>query len=245
MARRASEANCRHHITNTTAAGVQIFLGDKATAMPAPCTGTETYNETTHTGCGHHLTNGTFTISASSPSNAALGGKIVNGTFNGGPGDITLQIALGTTQPLTLSLLNARAKAMAITDAGMTLTVGGALTTNDLNMQVLPAIQAQVAMLLDRDCGSAANRMLPTCGCASTSTSASLLNLFDGDIAGTVKDSYTKRGYAAAMHTQLDTGILDYCRIAERRLELLYGSIEGEPYPADILTAARNLGSAF
>ena len=64
-------------------------------------------------------------------------------------------------------------------------------------------------------------------------------------VAGTVKDSYTKRGYAAAMHTQLDTGILDYCRIAERRLELLYGSIEGEPYPADILTAARNLGSAF
>src|SRR4051812_20381755 len=64
-------------------------------------------------------------------------------------------------------------------------------------------------------------------------------------IAGTLKDSYTKRGYDTAMQTQLDTGILDYCHIVERRVELLYGSIEGDPYPAEILTAARKLGSAF
>jgi NAD(P)H dehydrogenase (quinone) len=64
-------------------------------------------------------------------------------------------------------------------------------------------------------------------------------------IAGTGPEGYRKRGYDTAMITQLDIGILDYCRIAERRLELLHGSIEGAPYPAQIVAAARALGEAF
>ena len=64
-------------------------------------------------------------------------------------------------------------------------------------------------------------------------------------IAGTLPDAYQKRGYDNAMQTQLNTGILDYCGVAEHRLELLYGSIEGEPYPIEILAAARALGAAF
>jgi len=64
-------------------------------------------------------------------------------------------------------------------------------------------------------------------------------------IAGTLTDAYRKRGYDSAMQTLLDVGILDYCGVAERRVELLFGSIEGEPYPTEILAAARHLGSAF
>jgi NAD(P)H dehydrogenase (quinone) len=64
-------------------------------------------------------------------------------------------------------------------------------------------------------------------------------------IAGTDLAAYQKRGYDAAMKTQLDTGVLDYCGIAERRFELLYGAIEGEPYPPQILTAAQELGRQF
>jgi NAD(P)H dehydrogenase (quinone) len=64
-------------------------------------------------------------------------------------------------------------------------------------------------------------------------------------IAGTRADAYQKRGYDNAMRTQLNTGILDYCGVAEHRLELLYGGIEGEPYPIEILAAARALGAAF
>ncbi|HVO04000.1 MAG TPA: NAD(P)H oxidoreductase [Candidatus Cybelea sp.] len=64
-------------------------------------------------------------------------------------------------------------------------------------------------------------------------------------IAGGNLASYRKRGYDTAMATQLATGVLDYCGIAEHRLELLYGAIEGEPYPAQILTAARDLGASF
>ena len=64
-------------------------------------------------------------------------------------------------------------------------------------------------------------------------------------IAGAVESGYTKRGYDTAMQTQLDVGILDYCGVAERRLQLLYGSIEGDDYPTQILTQARALGAEF
>ena len=64
-------------------------------------------------------------------------------------------------------------------------------------------------------------------------------------VAGSDLAAYQKRGYDAAMKTQLDVGILDYCGIAERRLELLFGAIEGDPYPTQILAAARDLGTQF
>lgn len=64
-------------------------------------------------------------------------------------------------------------------------------------------------------------------------------------VAGGTEGGFAKRGYDTAMQTQLDVGILDYCGVPERRLELLYGSIEGEPYPAQILAQAETLGRAF
>jgi hypothetical protein len=165
---------------NSSAAGLSVKLG--ANPVPAAC------SSPTDTTCGHHLVGGAmFSIAADSPPDALVSGKIVNGTFNGGPGDIALQIALGSTEPITLSLLNARAKATAITDAGMTATVGGALSLTDLNMNVLPAIQGQVKSILDADCGPVAMRMAPGCSC-KTASSGTILGLFDGDIAGTVKD---------------------------------------------------------
>lgn len=162
------------------AAGLSIKIG--ASPNPQPCT-----NPSDPTTCGQHLKGtGMFSIAADSPKDALVAGTVVNGTFNGGPGDLTLQIALGTTQPLTLNLLNARAKATAITDTGMTLTVGGALTASDLMTQVLPAIQVQVAAVVSRDCPAAAP---PTCACTSaSSTGKFLLNTFDGDISGTTRD---------------------------------------------------------
>lgn len=64
-------------------------------------------------------------------------------------------------------------------------------------------------------------------------------------IAGTDAAAYAKRGYDRAMNVQLDIGILDYCGVAERRCELLYGSTEGGDYPQQILADARALGEAF
>jgi putative NADPH-quinone reductase len=64
-------------------------------------------------------------------------------------------------------------------------------------------------------------------------------------IAGGLEASFAKRGYDTAIQTQLDIGILDYCGVPERRLQLLHGSIEGDDYSTQILTQARALGSAF
>jgi hypothetical protein len=164
---------------SSSATGFSVKLG--ATPMPAPCT------DATDKVCGHHLTgSGTFTLAADSPKDALVSGKIVGGTFTGGPGNIDLQIALGSTQPITLSLLNARAKATSISATGMTATVGGALSVTDLNGQVIPAITTQVAAVVTKDCTGVGGP--PTCGCTASSTGLNLLNLFDGDLMGSVHD---------------------------------------------------------
>jgi NAD(P)H dehydrogenase (quinone) len=64
-------------------------------------------------------------------------------------------------------------------------------------------------------------------------------------IAGTHAAAYAKRGYDRAIDIQLDTGILDYCGVAERRLELLYGAIEDEASVQAILARASGLGQEF
>jgi len=64
-------------------------------------------------------------------------------------------------------------------------------------------------------------------------------------IAGNAANGYTERGYDSAMSSQLDTGVLDYCGVQERRLELLYGSIEGQSYVDQILIDAERLAAEF
>jgi hypothetical protein len=163
---------------NTAAAGLKILLGDDATAMPAPCNVGEMWDETTMTGCGHHLTGtGDFTLTAGQPDNDAVAGKIANGVFTGGPGELTLQIALGSTEALTLNLIGARAKATGISATGMTsLILAGALTEEDLNTKVMPAIQQQIAPLITEDCGTTTP---PGCGCTAGSTGETIIQLFD------------------------------------------------------------------
>lgn len=177
--------------TNTTAAGLKVLLGDNP--MPAACNAGEMYCNTANPpvcmGCGHHLTGtGNFAIDAKSPDSAAVAGKIVNGTFNGGPGQISLQIALGGTDAIQLDLIGARAKASGITADKMdSVILAGALTDTDLNTKVIPAIANQIAPIITRDC----NMTMPPvagCGCTAGSTGKTVLDLFDGDIAGSTKD---------------------------------------------------------
>ena len=168
---------------NTTAAGVQVFLGENPT--PAACGAGEMYTPMTKTGCKKHLDgNGSFSIAASSPQNAALGGKIVNGTFTGGPGDLSLQIALGGTDAIKLDLIGARAKGSAITDAQIGsgtsggIVFGGAVTKEDIDTKVIPAIQAQLVPIIMEDC---TEPTMPAtgCGCMADSTGKTILGLFD------------------------------------------------------------------
>ena len=62
-------------------------------------------------------------------------------------------------------------------------------------------------------------------------------------LAGTSAEAYAKRGYDAAMRTQLETGVLEYCGVPERRLEILYGTLEGGAAAA--LERAAALGREF
>jgi NAD(P)H dehydrogenase (quinone) len=64
-------------------------------------------------------------------------------------------------------------------------------------------------------------------------------------VAGNTEEAYAKRGYDHAMQIQLDLGVLDYCAVTERRLELLFGAIEGADYPLRILQRARVLAREF
>jgi hypothetical protein len=157
--------------TSTNGAGLQVKLGDKASAMPAPCT------TDTPPVCRKHLDgSGSFGVAAGSPDNAAVAGKIIGGTFNGGPGDISLKIALGGPEGIQLDLIGARAKASGMSDAKIdSVILAGALTEDDLNTQVIPAIHAQVVPIIAEDCNGAAP---PDCACTG-STGRTILNLFD------------------------------------------------------------------
>ena len=69
---------------------------------------------------------------------------------------------------------------------------------------------------------------------------ASLLALCSSDAA-----HYAKRGYDTAMRTQLVTGILDYCGIADASIEFLHGTLGEESDRKAILARARDLGRHF
>lgn len=62
-------------------------------------------------------------------------------------------------------------------------------------------------------------------------------------IAGNIRRTNDKYGYEAAMYAQIDVGILGYCNVENHRLELFYGSIEGEAEAA--LAKAQALGAEF
>jgi hypothetical protein len=151
--------------TNSNAAGFSVKLG--ATPMPAPCNGSG------DAVCRHHLDGtGTFTIDPKSPTDAAVAGKVASGTFNGGPGDIVLQLAIGSTTPIQLTLLRASVKASSISDTGiMTAYIGGIVTEDELMNQIGPVLQAQIETILAANC--TARTQPNACGC--TGTAATLI----------------------------------------------------------------------
>ncbi|HEU4734412.1 MAG TPA: hypothetical protein VFT22_41260 [Kofleriaceae bacterium] len=144
--------------TTSSAAGLSVKFGENPN--PAACDANMV--------CGNHLKgNATFSIAADSPTDAALAGKIENGTFNSEAGDISLKIALAAGAPITLSLLHARVKASGISDTGiMTATVGGLVTQDELMTQIAPVLQGQLDGIFAAECP--ANAMPPNCGCTGT-----------------------------------------------------------------------------
>jgi hypothetical protein len=157
--------------SGASSAGVAFYLGDSATAMPAPCTDT-----TMITTCGKHLAGtGSFSIAASSPRDTQLPGPLTGGTLKAGPGELAIQIAL-TGAPIVVNLIGARAQISSVTADGIGKgVVGGAISLTELNNNVLPAIEGQLDAVVLRDCGPLAGRTGDTCNCTAGSTGLAVL----------------------------------------------------------------------
>ena len=149
-------------------AGGWIYLGENP--MPAPCT--DPMDITT---CGHHLDgNGSFDVATDSPRDAVLNGDIIAGTFKGGPGKVTLELSLGSVSGITVNLIGARIE-VGVAETGLTNgKIGGAVTEDELNNSVLPAIVDVMAESIGEDCMGTP----PMC-CTEGSTGETLVDLFD------------------------------------------------------------------
>ncbi len=56
---------------------------------------------------------------------------------------------------------------------------------------------------------------------------------------------FASKGFDEAMQTQLNTGVLEYCGVEERRLELLFDSLNGPSFADQILLDAERLAAEF
>ncbi|MGE0549963.1 MAG: hypothetical protein AB7O24_24395 [Kofleriaceae bacterium] len=156
--------------TNAAASGMQVYLGD--TPNPAPCADA---NDMT---CGLHLKGtGMFGISADSPTEAKVAGKVVNGTFSGGPGDISIPLSIAGN-PIVFNLANARVKLTGVTPDGITEGILAGLVKEEDLPALFPAVQAEVKPYVMADCtlegGPEAN-----CGCTDNSTGKLILDFLD------------------------------------------------------------------
>jgi hypothetical protein len=158
---------------NTSAAGFQVYLADTDTAMPTPCVDA---NDMT---CGRHLSGtGMFAIDSTSPMDALVTGKVLNGTFKGGPGDISLPLTIAGT-PVVFDLINARVELTGISATGiMEGKLAGMITEEELNNDVFPAVHAELQPLIAADC---TKLDMPTmaCGCPDGSIGKTIIDFFD------------------------------------------------------------------
>jgi hypothetical protein len=189
--------------TNASSSSFSAFQG--ATSNPPACNGGEMYTCDTQkppvcSGCGHQLAGSAmFTIDPMAMTNPPLAGAFVNGKLTAGPGSLSLPLTISGTN-IELNLIGARIEASDVTattigsGTGTSITggikIGGAVTADDLNNKILPAIQASLGPVIVRDCCGTGNpthpmcdpMAMPPCGCTSTtSTGAEILGLFDAN----------------------------------------------------------------
>jgi hypothetical protein len=142
-----------------------------------------------------------FTVSATSPTDGLLTGQIAGGSFQGGPGNVTIALSLTTGDPIRVKLVGARIKANLTADGCTDGILGGAITEMELNDAVIPGIRTLMNNSVNDDgpagttapadcpatgsCAPAANGDPTTCvdtyGKCITSTSKTILDLFDKD----------------------------------------------------------------
>lgn len=157
-----------------SSSGVGFWVYQGANPTPPACT------DVSDLVCRKHLTGtGAFEIEAGTATDAKLAGNIMAGKFTGGPGNITLQIALGA-DPIDLPLQLAKAEInVSANGFGAGSKIGGAISQADIDGKVNPAISATVNESILRDCGPIAMRTGANCSCMAGSSGLSILGFLD------------------------------------------------------------------
>jgi hypothetical protein len=123
---------------------------------------------------------GMFTVDPQGPTDARLPGRIIAGTFEGGPAKVTLKLALtDAAPPLVLDLIGARIQADVSATGITNAKLGGAITKDDIDSKVIPNVAELLNATIAEDPGCAMTP--PMCG----SSAQTLLDLFDHGIACT------------------------------------------------------------
>ncbi|MBV8758039.1 MAG: hypothetical protein JO257_12205 [Deltaproteobacteria bacterium] len=154
-------------LTTSQTATFTIYQGSDPN--PPACSGSA------DTVCGHHLHgSGTFTAAAT-PRDTPLTGAIATGQLTAGPGHLSVSLSAFGATPVTL--LGARAKLTPTAGGIMTGILGGAVSVADRDSKIYPGFAASMNAVVMRDCTALSSP--PQCGCASGSSGASVISLFD------------------------------------------------------------------
>jgi hypothetical protein len=155
-------------LDSAAATGLWIFRGD--VLSPSPCLDDE------DTVCAQHL-NGGGTFATVGATDSLIYGDISDGILTGGPGRVTLRIPLVIVpQPLIMNLVGVRAS-VEVADSGLTNgRLGGAVTVDEINDNILPQLVMVMQNTVQQDC----NGVSPNC-CTPGSQGEDLVGTFDSD----------------------------------------------------------------
>ncbi len=156
-------------LDSASGVGISFYLGENPN--PAACTDVTMPNT-----CGKHLMgDASFGVAAGSPSDALIGGALIGGKFETqAPGTVALSLNLVDGQaPLEVKLIGAHTEFSVKADGTMSGgKLVGAITKDDADNKLLPAISKLITDLIADDCMGTD----PTC-CTAGSTGETLLNL--------------------------------------------------------------------
>jgi len=161
-------------LDNATGVGFTIYLGTDQTT-PAACTDPDDIAT-----CGNHLDgSGSFEVDPQSPRDAVIVGSILGGGFQTSTvGNVTLRLELIDGEPaIDLNLISAAAEFNVSPTGIMSGKLGGAITAQEANDNILPVIVDLVMTAVGEDCTGTP----PDACCEDGSTGETIYGIFDTD----------------------------------------------------------------
>lgn len=153
-------------LSAATGVGLQVFLGENPD--PAACASAE------DTVCGGHLEGGA-SFDIGTDYDALVVGNIVGGQFEGGPGEVTIELALAADSTVPVRLVGARVE-MGVSAGALTSgKMGGAIRSEDIDNELIPAVATLINNIVAECVPEGEN-----C-CEADSSGEQVLTLFDAD----------------------------------------------------------------